>query len=77
MIVTIESIGETVTFDSGFQKREFVGVDNSNTEYPQPIRFEVTQQKVDFCGKINTNEIIVVCVTFLWFIYFVLKFENQ
>lgn len=41
MKVTIESIDKTKSFgDKGFTKREFIGVDNSNTEYPQPIKFE-------------------------------------
>jgi hypothetical protein len=56
MIVIIESISETQTFDSGFQKREFVGVDNSNPDYPQPIKFEVTQQKVDLLDKFGVGE---------------------
>jgi len=57
MKVTIESIGETQSFgESGFTKREFVGVDNSNTDYPQPIKFEVVKDKCAELDKFNTGQ---------------------
>jgi hypothetical protein len=50
MKVTIETINQTETFGSGFQKREFIGVDNSNPDYPQPIKFEAVK---DNCQKLD------------------------
>ena len=40
---TIEKIMETQTFDSGFQKREFIV--NTGGDYPQKVKFEVTKDK--------------------------------
>lgn len=55
MKVRIESIGETKSFgESNFLKREFIGVDLSNTEYPQPIKFEVVKDK---CSELDNFSI--------------------
>ena len=43
--VTIESIGDTETYKNDFTKREFVAIDMSNPQYPQPIKFEVVKDK--------------------------------
>ncbi len=49
---TIKLIGEKQTFDSGFQKVEFVLTTNEE-KYPQDIKFEVVQDKVDDFIKDN------------------------
>lgn len=49
---TIKLIGEKQTFDSGFQKVEFVLTTNEE-KYPQDIKFEVVQDKVDDFIKYN------------------------
>jgi len=49
---TIKLIGEKQTFDSGFQKVEFV-VTTNDEKYPQDIKFEITQDKVDDFIKYN------------------------
>lgn len=51
MKVTIEKIFETQTFESGFKKREFIGVDNENPTYPQYLKFELLK---DNCEKLDT-----------------------
>lgn len=57
MKVTIESIGDIQSFgDKGFTKREFVGVDNSSPEYPQPIKFEVIKDKCKDLDGFNTGQ---------------------
>jgi len=45
---TIKLIGETQTFDSGFQKREFVLT--TDDQYPQDVKFEVVKEK---CTELN------------------------
>ncbi len=49
---TIKLIGEKQTFDSGFQKVEFVLTTNDE-KYPQDVKFEITQDKVDDFIKYN------------------------
>ena len=48
---TIKLIGENQTFDSGFQKVEFVIT--TNDKYPQDVKFEIVQDKVDDFIKYN------------------------
>ena len=43
---TIKLIGEKQVFDSGFQKVEFVLTTNDE-KYPQDVKFEIVQDKVD------------------------------
>ena len=45
---TIKLINDTQTFDSGFQKREFVVT--TQEQYPQDIKFEFTKDK---CGLLD------------------------
>ncbi len=54
--VTIEKIGETQTIKNDFTKREFIGVDNSNPEYPQPIKFELVKDKCELLDKFAEGE---------------------
>ena len=50
MKVKLKEVFETQTFPSGFQKREFIGVDQSNPTYPQYLKFELLK---DACTKID------------------------
>ena len=50
---TITYIGEVQTFDSGFQKREFVI--QTYGDYPQDIKFELLKDNVD-----NDNNALVL-----------------
>lgn len=57
MKVVIESIGEVQSFgESGFTKREFVGIDNSSPEYPTPIKFEVVKDKCSELDKYSAGQ---------------------
>ena len=57
MRVTIESIGKIQSFgDKGFTKREFIAVDNSNPEYPTPIKFEVIKDKCALLDKFTEGQ---------------------
>jgi len=49
---TIKLIGEKQVFDSGFQKVDFV-VTTKDEKYPQDIKFEISQDKVDDFLKYN------------------------
>ena len=48
----IKVIGEKQTFDSGFQKVEFVLTTNDE-KYPQDVKFDIVQDKVDDFLKYN------------------------
>lgn len=48
---TIEKIFDTITFDSGFRKREFVV--KTSGQYPQLIKFEVVKDKCDTLAQYN------------------------
>lgn len=48
---TIEKIFDTITFESGFQKREFII--NTGGDYPQKIKFEVIKDKCEALEKFN------------------------
>jgi hypothetical protein len=48
---TIEKINDTIKFDSGFQKREFVI--NTGGDYPQQVKFEVIKDKCDTLTQYN------------------------
>ena len=48
---TIKVIGEKQTFDSGFQKVEFVIT--TEDQYPQDVKFEIVQDKCDDFLKYN------------------------
>ena len=49
---TIKLIGEVQTFDSGFKKVEFVLTTNDE-KYPQDVKFDILQDKVDDFIKYN------------------------
>lgn len=48
---TIKVIGEKQVFESGFQKVEFVVT--TNEMYPQDVKFDIVQDKVDDFLKYN------------------------
>ena len=45
---TIKVIGETIEYDSGFTKREFVIT--TEDQYPQDVKFDVVKEK---CTELN------------------------
>lgn len=47
----IKVIGEQQTFDSGFRKLEFVIT--TNDQYPQDVKFEIINDKIDDFVKYN------------------------
>lgn len=51
-------IGETQTFDSGFQKREIVI--ETQSDYPQTIPFEVTKDKCDLLDAFKEGDMIEI-----------------
>jgi len=48
----IKLIGEVQTFDSGFKKVEFV-ITTNDENYPQEVKFDISQDKVDDFIKYN------------------------
>ena len=56
----IIAIDDIITFDSGFQKREFVIKTTDDGDYPQDIKFELVKDKCDYIDKFKKgNEITV------------------
>src|SRR4051794_19432028 len=45
---------------SKFRKREFVITDNSSSQYPQHISFQLTQDKCSLLDSVNEGETITV-----------------
>ena len=54
----IKLINETINYDSGFSKREFVVT--TNGEYPQDIKCEVVKDKCLVLDKYNVGDDVVV-----------------
>lgn len=55
--------GETQTFGSnGFRKRELVIVDDSNSEYPQYISIDFTQDKCDLLDSFNIGDNVKISI---------------
>ncbi len=55
---TIKKIGNTETFASGFQKREFVLL--TDETYPQPISIEVMGDKIDILDPMKEGDNVSV-----------------
>jgi len=55
----IKAIMATVTYDSGFSKREFV-VTAPDEKYPQDIKFEVVKEKCDGLNAYHEGQEVVV-----------------
>jgi hypothetical protein len=52
----IKEIYETVTFDSGFQKREFVVTIDGDTDYPQHVKLEIIKDKCAILDQFNEGQ---------------------
>lgn len=55
---TIKLINETQTFDSGFQKREFVVT--TEDQYPQDVKFEVVKEKCSELARFKPGQKVTV-----------------
>ena len=55
---TLKVISDTVTFDSGFQKREFVVT--TEGEYPQDIKLEFTKEKTQLLNTAKVGDSVNV-----------------
>jgi len=58
MKVTVKVVGETIEVSAKFRKREFVGVTEGN--YPEPIQFQLTQDKCNLLDGVSLGEQIDV-----------------
>lgn len=54
------AIDDIITFDSGFQKREFVIKTTDDGDYPQDIKFELVKDKCDFLDKYKAGDEVTV-----------------
>jgi single-strand DNA-binding protein len=54
------AIDDIITFDSGFQKREFVIKTTDDGDYPQDIKFELVKDKCDYTDKYTKGDEITV-----------------
>ena len=54
----VKLIEDTQTFESGFQKREFVVT--TEERYPQDIKFEVTKDKVELLDSLSVGDAVSV-----------------
>lgn len=55
---TIKVINDTQTFESGFQKREFVIT--TEGEYPQDVKFELTKERVQLLNVAKVGDAVNV-----------------
>lgn len=53
-------IEDTQQISDKFQKREFVVTDNENPQYPQPIKFEATQDKCSMLDGYKKGQVVTV-----------------
>ena len=56
----IIAIDDTITFDSGFTKREFVIKTTDDGDYPQDIKFELVKDKTALIDKYNVGDRVTV-----------------
>jgi translation initiation factor IF-3 len=56
----IKRISSTETVNEKFKKREFILTDNSNSQYPQDIAFQLTQDKCGLLDKFMEGETVKV-----------------
>ncbi len=59
MTGTVKEIFDEQTFNSGFNKREFV-LTNEEDKYPQDISFECLKDKVSLVDKLNKGDKVTV-----------------
>jgi len=55
---SIKVVFDTQTFNSGFQKREFVIT--TKEQYPQDVKFELIKERIDLIDPYNQGETIKV-----------------
>ena len=55
---TIKLVNDLQTFDSGFRKREFVLT--TAEQYPQDVKFECVQDRVDLLEKYKAGDSVTV-----------------
>lgn len=55
---SIKMIMDTQTFDSGFQKKEFVVT--TKEQYPQDVKFELVKERVDLLAPYKSGDQIKV-----------------
>lgn len=58
---TIKKIGQTETFASGFQKREFAIL--TTEQYPQPINIEIMGDKIDILDPVTEGDNVSVGIS--------------
>ena len=56
----IIAIDETIKFDSGFTKREFVIKTTDDGEYPQDIKYELVKDKTTLADKFKLGDKVKV-----------------
>ena len=56
----IKKISETVQISDRFRKREFVVEYSSNPDYPQPLQFEMVQDRCEFLDSFQEGQEVEV-----------------
>ncbi len=56
---TLHQLNDTITYDSGFKKREFV-IETEDGKYPQQLKFEVVKDNCDKIGNWRDGQKITV-----------------
>lgn len=59
---TIKVIGETMTFDSGFKKREVV-ITSTDEKFPQHVKFDFSKDGVDKLDDFKVGDTVKVAYT--------------
>lgn len=54
----VKLIMDMQTFDSGFQKREFIVT--TQEQYPQDVKLEMTQQKTELLDNVKVGDLVDV-----------------
>ena len=55
---TVKKIGETLTFASGFQKKELILL--TDEQYPMPISIDFLQDKIDLLQNVKEGESVKI-----------------
>ena len=56
----IKKISETVQISDRFRKREFVVEYSNNPDYPQPLQFEMVQDRCEFLDSFQEGQEVEV-----------------
>ena len=57
---TIKKISETVQISERFRKREFVVEYASNPDYPQPLQFEMVQDRCELLDSFQEGQLVEI-----------------